>query len=150
MLLSCESVPSDDKDDDLAVSTDSEKKLCSRFALLGLAAGDWSAIKPFKFRAQRKSSPFFPIFVFFFDLCPCTPIISVSPALLWRIGHHDWCLLTLVLVYLHIGWGLCDRLCLVLVCRGRYGLGGVVERQEWRGGKGHDVYMGMTYNIGGK
>ena len=44
MLLSCESVPSDDKDDDLAVSTDSEKKLCSRFALLGLAAGDWSAI----------------------------------------------------------------------------------------------------------
>jgi hypothetical protein len=25
---------------------------------------------------------------------------------------------------LHIGWGLCDRLCLVLVCRGRYGLGG--------------------------
>ena len=27
---------------------------------------------------------------------------------------------------MHIGWGLCDRLCLVLVCRGRYGLGGVV------------------------
>jgi hypothetical protein len=27
---------------------------------------------------------------------------------------------------LHIGWGLCDRLCLVLVCRGKYGLGGVV------------------------
>ena len=26
---------------------------------------------------------------------------------------------------LHIGWGLCDRLRLVLVCRGRYGLGGV-------------------------
>ncbi len=25
---------------------------------------------------------------------------------------------------MHIGWGLCDRLCLVLVCRGRYGLGG--------------------------
>jgi hypothetical protein len=24
------------------------------------------------------------------------------------------------------------------------------ERQEWRGGKGHDVRMGMTYNIGGK
>ena len=21
------------------------------------------------------------------------------------------------------------------------------ERQEWRGGKGHDVHMGMTYNI---
>jgi hypothetical protein len=73
MLLSCESVPSDDKDDDLAVSTDSEKKLCSRFALLGLAAGDWSAIKPFKFRAQRKSSPFFPIFVFFRFLCPLYP-----------------------------------------------------------------------------
>ena len=49
MLLSCESVPSDDRDDDLAVSTDSEKKLCSRLVLLGLAshwhaAGDWSAI----------------------------------------------------------------------------------------------------------
>jgi hypothetical protein len=27
---------------------------------------------------------------------------------------------------LHIGWGLCDRLCLVFVCRGRYGLGGGV------------------------
>jgi len=27
---------------------------------------------------------------------------------------------------LHIGWGLCDRLCPVLVCRGRYGLGGLV------------------------
>jgi hypothetical protein len=29
---------------------------------------------------------------------------------------------------LDIGWGLCDRLChgLVLVCRGRYGLGEVV------------------------
>jgi hypothetical protein len=25
---------------------------------------------------------------------------------------------------LHIGWGLCDRLCPVLVCRGRYGFGG--------------------------
>jgi hypothetical protein len=31
-----------------------------------------------------------------------------------------WCSSTL-----HIGWGLCDRLCLILVCRGRYGLGGV-------------------------
>jgi hypothetical protein len=31
-----------------------------------------------------------------------------------------------VLVYFHIGWGLCDRLCLVLVCRGRYGFGRVV------------------------
>jgi hypothetical protein len=31
--------------------------------------------------------------------------------------HQRWCLSTL-----HI----CDRLCLVLVCRGRYGLGGVV------------------------
>ena len=27
---------------------------------------------------------------------------------------------------LHIGWGLCDRVCLVLVCRGKYGLGVVV------------------------
>jgi hypothetical protein len=35
--------------------------------------------------------------------------------------YERWCSSTL-----HIGWGLCDRLCLVLVCRGRYGLGGVV------------------------
>ena len=35
--------------------------------------------------------------------------------------YERWCLSTL-----HIGWGLCDRLCLVLVRRGRYGLGGVV------------------------
>ncbi len=27
---------------------------------------------------------------------------------------------------LHIGWGLCDGVCLVLVCKGRYGLGGMV------------------------
>jgi hypothetical protein len=35
--------------------------------------------------------------------------------------YKRWCSSTL-----HIGWGLCDSLCLVLVCRGRYGLGGVV------------------------
>jgi hypothetical protein len=35
--------------------------------------------------------------------------------------YERWCSSTL-----HIGWGLCDGLCLVLVCRGRYGLGGVV------------------------
>ena len=35
--------------------------------------------------------------------------------------YERWCSSTL-----HIGWGLCDRLCLVLVCRGRYGLGEVV------------------------
>ncbi len=33
--------------------------------------------------------------------------------------HQRWCSSTL-----HIGWGLCDRVCLVLVSRGRYGLGG--------------------------
>jgi hypothetical protein len=33
--------------------------------------------------------------------------------------YQRWCSSTL-----HIGWGLCDRVCLVLVCRGRYGLGG--------------------------
>ena len=27
---------------------------------------------------------------------------------------------------LHVGWGLCDRLCLVLVCRGKYSFGGMV------------------------
>ncbi len=35
--------------------------------------------------------------------------------------YEHWCLSTL-----HIRWGLCDRLRLVLVCRGRYCLGGVV------------------------
>jgi hypothetical protein len=33
--------------------------------------------------------------------------------------YQRWCSSTL-----HIGWGLCDCVCLVLVCRGRYGLGG--------------------------
>jgi hypothetical protein len=33
--------------------------------------------------------------------------------------YQRWCSSTL-----HIGWGLWDRVCLVLVCRGRYGLGG--------------------------
>jgi hypothetical protein len=35
--------------------------------------------------------------------------------------YERWCSSTL-----HIGWGLCDRLCLVLVYRGRYGFGGVI------------------------
>jgi hypothetical protein len=33
--------------------------------------------------------------------------------------YQRWCSSTL-----HIGWRLCDRVCLVLVCRGKYGLGG--------------------------
>ena len=33
--------------------------------------------------------------------------------------YQRWCSSTL-----HIRWGLCDRVCLVLVCWGRYGLGG--------------------------
>ena len=61
MLLSCESVPSDDRDDDLAVSTDSEKKLCSRFVLLGLASSShWHAagdcIKAFKLQRQSPTN----------------------------------------------------------------------------------------------
>jgi hypothetical protein len=36
--------------------------------------------------------------------------------------YSRWCSSTL-----HIGWGLCDRLCLVLVCRGRYCFGGGVS-----------------------
>ncbi len=35
--------------------------------------------------------------------------------------YQRWCSSTL-----HIGWGLCDRVCQVLVCRGKYGLGGGV------------------------
>jgi hypothetical protein len=34
--------------------------------------------------------------------------------------YQCWCSSTL-----HIGWGLCDSVCQVLVCRGRYCLGGV-------------------------
>jgi hypothetical protein len=34
--------------------------------------------------------------------------------------YQHWCSSTL-----HIGWGLCNRVCQVLVCRGRYSLGGV-------------------------
>jgi hypothetical protein len=33
--------------------------------------------------------------------------------------YQRWCSTTL-----HIGWGLCDLVCQVLVCRGRYGLAG--------------------------
>ena len=72
----------------------------------------------------------------------------ITPHEHWRrrVGreHHDRCLSTLVVVMmmmmsagdeldawcsstLHIGWGLCDRVCQVLVCRGRYGLGGGVS-----------------------
>jgi hypothetical protein len=40
--------------------------------------------------------------------------------------YERWCSSTL-----HIGWGLCDRLCLVLVCRGRYGLGGGFFSSFW-------------------
>jgi len=40
--------------------------------------------------------------------------------------YERWCSSTL-----HIGWGLCDRLCLVLVCRGRYGLGGWFFSSFW-------------------
>ncbi len=40
--------------------------------------------------------------------------------------YERWCSSTL-----HIGWGLCDCLCLVLVCRGRYGLGGGFFTSFW-------------------
>ena len=40
--------------------------------------------------------------------------------------YERWCSSTL-----HIGWGLCDRLCPVLVCRGRYGLGGGFFSSFW-------------------
>jgi hypothetical protein len=57
----------------------------------------------------------------------CYPALTLALTDVWgessiKTGVYErWCLSTL-----HIGWGLCDRLCLVLVCRGRYGLGGVV------------------------
>jgi hypothetical protein len=42
------------------------------------------------------------------------------------IGGVEMCSSTL-----HIGWGLCDCLCLVLVCGGRYGLGGGFFSSFW-------------------
>jgi hypothetical protein len=44
--------------------------------------------------------------------------------------YQRWCSSTL-----HIGWGLCDPVCQVLVCRGRYGL---------RGG-GSSLYSGIEF-----
>jgi hypothetical protein len=53
----------------------------------------------------------------------------------WKYQTVDRCLLRMVLVYLavtlHIGWGLCDCLCPVLVCRGRYGLRGGFFSSFW-------------------
>jgi hypothetical protein len=40
--------------------------------------------------------------------------------------YQRWCSSTL-----HIRWGLCDRVCLVLVCWGRYGLGGWFFSSFW-------------------
>ena len=42
-----------------------------------------------------------------------------------RVEHHDSCYYPWCSSTLHIRWGLCECLCLVLVCRGRYGLGKV-------------------------
>jgi hypothetical protein len=63
-----------------------------------------------------------------FDRCFSTPMhypINIG-ADVWGESsiitgvYQRWCSSTL-----HIGWDLCDRLCLVLVGRGRYGFGGV-------------------------
>jgi hypothetical protein len=43
---------------------------------------------------------------------------SAESSIMTGVYQH-WCSSTL-----HIGWGLCDRVCQVLVCGGRYGLGG--------------------------
>ena len=49
----------------------------------------------------------------------------VLPRQLWRVVGWVGFLSGVERVHINIGtWGLCDRLCLVLVCRGRYGLGG--------------------------
>jgi hypothetical protein len=51
------------------------------------------------------------------------------------VGRDLWggeCIVGGVLPRISIGtWGLCDRLCLVLVCRGRYGLGGGFFSSFW-------------------
>ncbi len=57
------------------------------------------------------------------ELCGVLPRINgtnVSGESSIMTGVYErWCSSTL-----HIGWGLCDSLCLVLVCRDRYGFGG--------------------------
>ena len=59
-------------------------------------------------------------------------ICGVESALQEGIEHHDRCLSTLVLVYFAHRMGLCDRVCQVLVCRGKYGLaGGRVFSSFW-------------------
>ena len=51
----------------------------------------------------------------------------VLPRQLWRVVGWVGFLSGVERVHINIGtWGLCDRLCLVLVCRGRYGWGGVL------------------------
>ena len=50
----------------------------------------------------------------------CYPASTLAPTCGATGVYERWCSSTL-----HIGWGLCDSLCLVLVCRGRYGLGGL-------------------------
>jgi len=59
----------------------------------------------------------------------CYPASALAPTcgVLWV----EWSIMTSVYECwfsstLHIGWGLCDSLCLVLLCGGRYGLGGGV------------------------
>ncbi len=46
--------------------------------------------------------------------------VWVESSIMTGVYEH-WCSSTM-----HIGWGLCDCLCPVLVCRGRYSLGGGV------------------------
>jgi hypothetical protein len=51
------------------------------------------------------------------------------------VRRDQWggeCVVGGVLPHISIGtWGLCDCLCLVLVCRGRYGLGGGFFSSFW-------------------
>ncbi len=64
--------------------------------------------------------------------------------------YQRWCSSTL-----HIGWGLCDRVCHVLVCRGRYGFGGggsslLVEVTELSTNKQHTLSLCILgLNLGG-
>jgi hypothetical protein len=68
------------------------------------------------------------------------PPLSSSPTVAgcrlggFPVGHARWGVERIVggVPRINIGtWGLCDRLCLVLVCRGRYGLGGRFFSSFW-------------------
>ena len=72
-----------------------------------------------KTSAQLTSLEYAPTEVSIIRAAHMTVAQLVQHASIMTGVYQRWCSSTL-----HIGWGLCDRVCQVLVCRGRYGFGG--------------------------